>query len=113
MPDETPPVETELQRVRRFWAALQPALAQEQCRSCECLQGALVELRLALEELPDGPERDPLLDSIQAARGSDGLHGCLECTPCDPGDLLAAFYRAQAAGRCGCGESCAKPAPNA
>ena len=100
----------ELQRIQRCWEALQPALALEQCGGCECLQGALAELLLALEELPEVPDRLRLSELIRAARASKDLHGCLGCVPCNPGDLLAGFYRAQATGGCNWGESCTVPA---
>jgi hypothetical protein len=103
--------ETESQRLERFWLALQPLLAVEQCRSCECLQGALVELQLALEELPEAGEPVCWLHALRDARRAEGRHGCLGCAPCQPGDLLAAFYRAQADGVCACGQSCREPSP--
>ena len=92
------------------WNALRPFLVQEQCRTCECLQGALTELRLALEDLPVTVDQAWLLQSVEGALLRDAPHSCLGCDPCEPGNILAAFYRAQSAatqtGRCACGSSC-------
>ena len=97
------PVDLEL--IAQTWEALRPRLAEENCPGCECLQGALTELRLSLEELPGSAGRDALLARIAAAR-EHSPHGCLGCQPCPPGDMLVAFYREQARREAaGCGGS--------
>lgn len=85
----------DLRQVLGTWRALQPFRRADTCRACECLQGALAELRLTLEELPASPERDRALGEIREAQAVGELHGCRGCEPCDPGDLLADFYRAR------------------
>lgn len=87
----------DLPLVAATWHALQPLVDDEKCSACECLQGALVELKLALEELPDGPERARLLSDVGTAMQVRPTHGCLGCQPCNPGDILAEFYRHQQA----------------
>ena len=88
------------------WRDLLPFVREEKCAACECLQGALVELRLSLEELPAGPEQEELLGAIGRAMKVGAPHACLGCQPCSPGDVLANFYRAQrtAAAPCACGD---------
>lgn len=87
----------DLPLVAATWHALQPLVGEEKCSDCECLQGALVELRLTLDELPETPERARLLSDIGAAMQVRAAHGCLGCQPCNPGDILADFYRQQQA----------------
>jgi hypothetical protein len=79
------------------WKALQPLVGEEKCSACECLQGALVELKLAVEELPEGPEQARLLSGIQGAMRVGAPHACLGCQPCNPGNILADYYRQQQA----------------
>jgi hypothetical protein len=76
-------------------SALHPFVQQEKCASCECLQGALVELRMTLEELPERAERERLLSAVTQAMQVQSPHGCLGCEPCTPGDVLVAYYREQ------------------
>jgi len=97
----------DLPRIRDTWHALHPFLEEEKCVACECLQGALVELRLALEELPPDPAQTELLALVETATCREP-HGCLGCEPCHPADILATFYREQqareVAAACACGE---------
>ena len=79
------------------WNALQPRVREEQCSTCECLQGALIELKLALEELPADAEQTALLAEVEASLLRGKPHACLGCQPCNPGDILANFYREQQA----------------
>jgi hypothetical protein len=88
---------TDLQLVGDTLSALQPFAQQEKCAPCECLQAALVELRMALEELPEGAERERLLSAVTQAMQIQSPHGCLGCKPCPPGDTLVAYYREQQA----------------
>jgi hypothetical protein len=98
------------ERVRHGWEALQASLAEEGCRSCECLQGALTEFRLTLEDLDEPAGRDGLLAAIRRAQQVEALHGCRGCRPCAPSDILVAYYRAPqllgAPGPCDCGPGC-------
>ena len=97
---------TGLQLISDTWNTLQPYVREEKCSACECLQGVLVELRMVLEELPEGKEREALLSAIAQAMTVHSLHTCLGCEPCNPSDILADFYRAQqaqaAAPACSC-----------
>jgi len=87
----------DLQLVGDTLSALRPFAQQEKCASCECLQGALVELRMALEELPEGAERERFLSAVTQAMQIQNPHGCLGCEPCTPADTLVAYYREQQA----------------
>jgi len=79
------------------WCSLEPVVREEKCATCECLQGALVELRMALEELPEGAEQERLLTAVIQAMNVRNPHSCLGCEPCNPSGTLASFYRAQQA----------------
>jgi hypothetical protein len=87
----------DLPLIETTWNALQPFVREEKCCACECLQGALMELKLWLEELPDGRNREALLEAVERARVVREPHACLGCEPCNPGDILADFYRKQQA----------------
>lgn len=87
----------DLPLVAATWNALQPLVGDEKCSGCECLQGALVELKLALEDLPGGPEHARLLSGVEKAMRVGTPHACLGCEPCNPGNILADFYRQQQA----------------
>jgi hypothetical protein len=78
------------------WPKLQPFVAEAKCAGCECLQGALIELRLALDDLPVGPEGEALRRPIAAAMQPSDRHSCLGCEPCPPSAQLAEFHREQA-----------------
>jgi hypothetical protein len=88
-------VSESLPLIETTWNALQPFVHEEKCSACECLQGALMELRLSLEELPASPEQEQLLVAIGKAMHAGAPHACLGCEPCKPGNILADFYRAQ------------------
>jgi Pyruvate/2-oxoacid:ferredoxin oxidoreductase delta subunit len=79
------------------WNLLQPFVREQKCVGCECLQGALTELCLGLEDLAPGDERQRLLSAITGAMAVQDRHGCLGCEPCTPGNTLAAYYREQQA----------------
>jgi len=87
----------DLPLIETTWNALRPRVREEQCATCECLQGALVELKLALEELPAGVNQTALRAEVEAVLRRGELHACLGCQPCNPGDILANFYRGQQA----------------
>jgi hypothetical protein len=83
----------DLALIEKTWQSLQPALAKEKCVGCECLQGALVELKLALEDLPADVSQAELLTEVETALHRGEPHACLGCEPCNPGDILTNFYR--------------------
>lgn len=83
--------------IETTWNALQPFAHEDKCSACECLQGALMELRLSLEELPASPAQEEFLAAIGKAMQVGGTHACLGCEPCNPGNILAEFYRQQQA----------------
>jgi hypothetical protein len=87
----------DLSLITKTWQTLGPALAEDKCAGCECLQGALVELKLALEELSAEADRTSLLARVETALRRGEPHACLGCQPCNPGDILANFYREQQA----------------
>jgi len=87
----------DLPLIETTWSTLLPFLREEKCTACECLLGALVELKLALEELPAAADQARLLDGVEAALRRGESHACLGCQPCSPGDILANFYREQQA----------------
>ena len=87
----------DLQLIGDTWSALEAFTRVEKCAACECLQGALVELRMGLEELEIGTEQERLLAAVARAMKVQSPHLCLGCEPCNPSDVLASFYRAQQA----------------
>ncbi len=101
----------DLRLIEETWQALRPFLEVDKCVDCECLQAALTELVMGLEDLPATPGRESLFTLVRGAVDLSKLHTCLGCDPCEPADLLASFYRrrdaGEAAAHCGCGPSCA------
>jgi hypothetical protein len=83
----------DLRLIGEAWSTLQPFVQEKKCVGCECLQGALMELCLGLEDLTPGDERQHLLSTITGAMAVQDRHGCLGCEPCTPGDILVATYR--------------------
>jgi hypothetical protein len=83
----------DLDLIVKTWRSLQPFTAVEKCATCECLQGALVELQMALEDLPAAIDIGGLPILIQAALSRGEPHACQGCRPCHPGDILANYYR--------------------
>jgi hypothetical protein len=88
----------DLELIIATWHALRLLLAEEKCATCECLQGALVVLKMDLEELSSGGEQTDLLSVIEAGLRRGEPHACSGCQPCNPADILAGYYRAQRAG---------------
>jgi hypothetical protein len=82
--------------VESTWQTLQPSLAEAKCAGCECLQTTMVELRLALDDLPADARTEALRQAIEKAESSADRHPCLGCEPCLPSNVLADFYREQA-----------------
>jgi len=65
---------------------LEAALAHDECRNCECLQGFVTQLSLDADE-----GAAALIRPWLAPRGQ--THSCLGCEPCPPGDQFAAYLR--------------------
>ena len=86
-----------LEGVGKTWRALEPIVDQAKCAGCECLRAALVELKLALAELPSDGRRSTLEEKVDAALRRGEPHACLGCKPCQSGNILADFYRDQQA----------------
>lgn len=63
-------------------------LEVEKCIECECLQGALVQLKLDWPELAE--EVDRLI--------SKEFHSCLGCEPCPPAELWTEYLKEKEAG---------------
>ena len=72
--------------VRSALEELEAVLPHDACRTCECMQGFLAQLRLDAEE-----EAGTLIRPWLAPRGQ--VHSCLGCDPCPPGDQFAAYLR--------------------
>lgn len=65
---------------------LKPLTEKNPCRTCECLQGALMQLSM------DGDEK--LAALVEKRRVSAALmHGCLGCEPCPPADFWNDFLK--------------------
>jgi hypothetical protein len=98
----------DLDLITATWHVLRPFSIEEKCATCECLQGALVELQMAIEDLPATADPGELPNLIQTALSNGEPHACQGCQPCNPGDILANFYRErqrrEAAAACGCGD---------
>jgi hypothetical protein len=90
------PAESALGRIADCWEALSPLTGTDLCRTCECLHGGLVELRLTLEQLPASADQAALLNRIRSVRRPAELRACLRCDPCGPGGALVDFLRGQA-----------------
>jgi hypothetical protein len=95
-----------LRLIETNWNAMLPYLHGEKCAGCECLQGALIELRLELEDLPETAERERLLSAVRHAMNVRSPHACRGCEPCNPGNILADFYRAQQAAEAAAPSEC-------
>ncbi len=83
----------DLDLISTTWHALRPFTMEEKCATCECLQGALVELQMALEDLPPTADPGGLPVLIQTALSKGEPRACQGCQPCNPADILAGFYR--------------------
>ena len=81
-------MDTSLDRatVRSVLEQLEAVLPHDECRTCECMQGFLVQLRLDADDEAGALIRPWLIPRRQA-------HGCLGCDPCPPGDQFAAYLR--------------------
>ena len=67
---------------------LEGNLPHEECSSCDCFHGFLVQVELdAAEDVSD------LTGRFKVSR--EEMHGCLGCDPCPPGSLFADYLRRQ------------------
>jgi hypothetical protein len=74
--------------VKGFIERLCEQLPREECRSCDCLQGFLVQLEMdAAEDVTD-------LTSALKVDASE-MHGCLGCNPCPPAESFSEYLRKQ------------------
>jgi len=65
---------------------IKPFLDDEKCRTCDCLQGALVELSLS------GDEHLKALVEPHRIMATE-MHGCLGCEPCPPAEFWTEFRK--------------------
>ncbi len=72
-----------LAQVRDVLALLQASAVRVECHTCRCFVCLLEQLR---REAP--AEAVPLIDALGGA--SAGIHECLGCEPCPPGDVYVA-----------------------
>ncbi len=86
---ECPPDGEEAAEAQKtLWEKLGPWLKEARCRSCDCLQGALVQMEL------DGGERVGALVAEHKVP-SEQMHSCLGCDPCPPGEAWTDYVRIQ------------------
>jgi hypothetical protein len=62
------------------------SLRHEECRTCECYLGYLVQLQIDSDQ-----EAQEYLKNLQPPKKE--LHACLGCDPCPPGVLYAQYLR--------------------
>ena len=61
-------------------------IERDACRTCDCMQGYLVQLELdAAEDVSDA------IGPLKVDR--EGIHGCLGCDPCVPGEHFSRYIR--------------------
>jgi len=78
------PLSTE--EVEAMLTALRKAVGREECWSCDCLQGFLIQLEMDAE-----PSAAELTEPLKVP--SAQMHGCLGCDPCPPGAAFADYLR--------------------
>ncbi len=83
--------------VRRFLEKLPQAVIRDDCRTCDCLQGFVVQLELDAEE-----DVSALTGGWRAPR--EQMHHCLGCDPCPPGAAYAAYLQELQHGKGNCCE---------
>lgn len=72
--------------VETLLLALDRDLQKGECRSCECLQGYLAQLKLDADE-----GAADLIDAWKVA--PDVMHACPGCFPCVPGKIHTRYLR--------------------
>lgn len=71
---------------KALFEKLQPWLGVERCKTCDCLQGALVQL-----ELDGGEEVAALVSEHKVLSGQ--IHSCRGCDPCPPAAAWSDYIR--------------------
>lgn len=72
-------------KVKRYLEVLSKYRDVEKCMGCECLQGALIQLKR------DRPEWGKEIDSLLLP--THEMHKCLGCDPCPPADIWATYLK--------------------
>jgi hypothetical protein len=75
-----------VEEVKELLDRLSAATTREECRSCDCLQGFIVQLELDAAEDVRG-----LTEAFKVSR--EQVHGCLGCEPCPPAELFSEYIR--------------------
>lgn len=78
--------------VRKLLAKLSDRVKHEECFTCDCLQGFLMQLQLDVDE-----DMSDLFELLEVPRES--MHPCMGCDPCVPGALYAEYILKQEGGR--------------
>ena len=76
------------EQVEEIVAKTVASLARDECRTCDCFQGFLVQLELDADE-----DVSELLARHRVP--SSAMHGCLGCNPCPPGAAFARYLKQQ------------------
>lgn len=67
---------------------LRTKVEREECYSCDCLHGFLMQLQLDIDE-----DMGDLFDAFAVPRSM--LHPCMGCVPCFPGELYSEYILKQ------------------
>ena len=67
------------------------SIQQDECLTCDCFVGFIVQLELDCEE-----DISSLTEKYKIKK--EDMHGCLGCNPCPPAEIYAKYKR-----RCNCG----------
>lgn len=71
------------ERAKKYIKELSACLDIKKCRECECLNGALTQLKIDL------PGLSKELDRIISRK----VHGCIGCAPCAPADVWERYLK--------------------
>jgi len=74
------------EEVRALLDRLRAAMPIPECRTCECLQGFVTQIRLDAD-----PAGAPLTAPLTVP--SAEMHPCLGCDPCPPAAMFADYLR--------------------
>ena len=74
------------QEIQTFLTEAENSFPHGACLTCECFLGYVIRLQVDSDET----SRD-LTGEYQVER--KGMHGCLGCDPCPPGNLYAEYIR--------------------
>lgn len=78
--------------VKNYLDSVEKDFPHDECRTCECFLGYLVQL-----ELDSSSEARFLLGSYKPSRGQ--VHACLGCDPCSPADHYLDYLQRKQKGR--------------